>query len=186
MAPHHGWSQWTIHALPACGVRADRRQLAVRDHIVEDVALGRAIARRIPEGMRLVNCDASRLIDCRMYRSFREVFDGFTKNARAAFEDNLASWYFVGGLQFIAFFLPFVLVFLPSQFRLALLEIVLIYLIRVVLVLRMRTTWLGCLLHPFGQFLAMAIGIRSWINTAGPGVAWKGRTYRPTFSRPTP
>ena len=121
---------------------------AVRDHIVEDVALGRKIARRIPEGMRLVNCDASRLIDCRMYRSFREVWDGFTKNARAAFGGNLAAWYIVGAMQFTAFFLPFILLFFPSQFRLALLEVALIYLIRVILVLRMRTSWVGCILHP--------------------------------------
>lgn len=154
---------------------------AIRDHIVEDVALGREVALRIPDGMRLVNCDASQLVDCRMYRSFREVCDGFTKNARAAFEGNLATWYLVGGMQLVAFFLPFILVFVPSQCRLALVEIGLIYLIRLILVLRMRTSWVGALLHPIGQFLAMAIAIRSWISTAGAGVQWKGRTYRPTF-----
>jgi len=157
---------------------------AVRDHIVEDVALGRQIANRIREGMRLFNCDASRLIDCRMYRSFREVSDGFTKNVRAAFEGDLVSWYLAGALQFTAFFLPFVLVFFPSQFRPALLEITLIYILRAVLALRMRTSWLGCVLHPIGHFLAMAIGLRSWINTAGSGVEWKGRVYRPSFSPP--
>jgi chlorobactene glucosyltransferase len=157
---------------------------AVRDHIVEDVALGREVARRIPEGMRLVNCDGSRLIDCRMYRSLREVCDGFTKNARAAFEDNLATWYFVGAMQFTAFFLPFILLAFPSQFRIALLEVALIYLLRVILVLRMRTSWIGCLFHPAGQFMAMAIAIRSWISTAGSGVQWKGRTYRPSYSPP--
>jgi len=157
---------------------------SVRDHIVEDVALGREIARRIPEGMRLVNCDASRLIDCRMYRSFREVCDGFTKNVRAAFEDSLATWYLVGAVQFIGFFLPFVLIFFPSQVRFALVEVGLIYALRVILVLRMRTSWVGCILHPAGHFLAMAIGIRSWINTAGSGVQWKGRTYRPSYSPP--
>jgi chlorobactene glucosyltransferase len=151
---------------------------AIRYHIVEDVALGREIAGRIPDGMRLLNCDASRLVDCRMYHSFREVCDGFTKNARAAFEGNLGAWYAVGALQFTAFFLPFVLVFLPSQFRLAAIEVALIYLIRIILVLRMRTSWVGCLLHPIGQFLAMSIAIRSWISTAGSGVQWKGRTYR--------
>jgi chlorobactene glucosyltransferase len=151
---------------------------AIRYHIVEDVALGREVASRIPEGMRLLNCDGSGLVDCRMYHTLREVCDGFTKNARAAFEGNLATWYVVGALQFTGFFLPFVLLFFPSQFRLAAIEVGLIYLIRVILVLRMRTSWLGCILHPVGQFLAMAIAIRSWISTAGAGVQWKGRTYR--------
>jgi chlorobactene glucosyltransferase len=154
---------------------------AVRHHIVEDLALGREVARRIPEGMRLLNCDASALIDCRMYRSFREVRDGFTKNVRAAFEGNLAGWYLVGVLQFTAFLLPFILLFFPSQFRFALIEVALIYAIRFILVLRMRTSWVGSLLHPIGQFLAMSIAIRSWISTAGPGVRWKGRTYRPSY-----
>jgi chlorobactene glucosyltransferase len=159
---------------------------AVRYHIVEDVALGREVASRIPEGMRLLNCDASRMIDCRMYRSFREVCDGFTKNARAAFEGNLLGWYIVGSLQFVGFFLPFVLLFFPSQFRMAALEVGIIYLIRVIIALRMRTSWVGCLLHPAGQFLAMSIAIRSWISTAGSGVEWKGRTYRPQWSHPAP
>jgi chlorobactene glucosyltransferase len=154
---------------------------AVRDHIVEDVALGREVARRIGEGMRLVNCDGSRLIDCRMYHSFRETCDGFTKNARAAFEGNLATWYAVGSMQFAAFFLPFILVFIPSQTRYALPEIGLIYLIRCIIAFRMRTSWLGLLLHPVGQFLAMAIAIRSWIYTTSSGVQWKGRTYKPTL-----
>ncbi|MGA3172557.1 MAG: glycosyltransferase [Chthoniobacteraceae bacterium] len=155
---------------------------AVRDHIVEDLALGREIGRRMREGMRLVNCDASRMIDCRMYRSFREVWDGFTKNARAAFEDRVVEWCLVGGLQFAAFFLPFVLVFFRSQFRLAVVEICLIYLIRVILTVRMRTSWVGCVLHPMGHLLALAIGLRSWILTAGTGVEWKGRSYRPSYS----
>jgi chlorobactene glucosyltransferase len=158
---------------------------AIRFHIVEDIALGREVASRISEGMRLLNCDASRLVDCRMYHSLREVCDGFTKNARAAFEGNLATWYIVGALQFTVFFLPFLLLFFPFQFRLAAIEVALIYLIRVILVLRMRTSWLGCILHPAGQFLAMFIAIRSWISTAGSGVQWKGRTYRPNLNMKT-
>jgi chlorobactene glucosyltransferase len=154
---------------------------AIRDHIVEDVALGREVARRIGEGMRLVNCDASRLVDCRMYHSFRETCDGFTKNARAAFEGNLATWYVVGSMQFVAFFLPFILVFFRSQMRYALAEIGIIYLIRFIIAFRMRTSWVGFILHPVGQFLAMAIAIRSWIHTGTTGVQWKGRTYRPAL-----
>ncbi len=131
---------------------------AIRDHIVEDVALGREVARRIPEGMRLVNCDASRLIDCRMYRSFTEVTaTALPRTSGPPSSGSLATWYLVGGLQFTAFFLPFVLIFFPSQFRLALVEMALIYLIRVILTIRMRTSWVGCILHPIGQFLAMAI-----------------------------
>jgi len=72
---------------------------AVRAHLVEDVALGREIAARLGEGMRLVNCDGSRLVECRMYLRFGEVWEGFTKNIRPAFEDAIAVWWIIGALQ---------------------------------------------------------------------------------------
>jgi chlorobactene glucosyltransferase len=159
---------------------------AVRNHIVEDLALGREIAWRMKEGMRLMNCDAAPLADCRMYRNFREVCEGFTKNAHAAFEGSMLSWVLVGGSQFVAFFLPFLLFLVPGQFRWALAEVGLIYLIRAILTVRMRTSWVGCLLHPLGQLLAMGIGIRSWVKSVGSGVQWKGRTYRPVFTPQEP
>lgn len=151
---------------------------AVRGHLVEDVALGREIAERMGEGMRLVNCDASRLVECRMYESFREVWEGFTKNARPAFEEGLLAWWWVGLTQFGVFFLPFALLLFSSQRPAALVEIVLIYLLRALLTMRLRTSWLGCLLHPFGHALAMAIGINSWRLASRRGVTWKGRVYR--------
>ena len=151
---------------------------AVRGHLVEDVAHGREVAQRIGEGMRLVNCDASKLVDCRMYSSFREVWDGFSKNAWPAFENSHALWWIIGVTQFSAFFLPFALAFFPSQRPAALVEVVLIYVLRVVLTARMRTSWLGCLLHPLGHALAMAIAVNSWRLSSGKGVTWKGRVYR--------
>jgi len=159
---------------------------AVRNHIVEDLALGREVASRMKEGMRLMNCDAAPLADCRMYRNFREVCEGFTKNAHAAFEGSMLTWVLVGGSQFVAFFLPFLLLFVPGQLRWALVEVGLIYAIRVALAVRFRTSWVGCALHPVGQLLAMCIGIRSWVKSVGSGVQWKGRTYRPVFTPQEP
>ncbi len=151
---------------------------AVRDHLVEDVALGRAMTRRIGEGMRLVNCDGSELIDCRMYRSFRELWEGFTKNAWPAFEGAHGLWWATGITHLCIFFLPFVLVFFPSQRMVALTEIALIYFIRFVLTLRTRTSWLGCWLHPLGHGIAMLIALNSQRLASRKGVTWKGRTYR--------
>ena len=39
----------------------------VRAHLVEDVALGREISARMCEGMRLITCDATQFVSCRMY-----------------------------------------------------------------------------------------------------------------------
>ena len=43
---------------------------SVRAHVVEDVALGREIAARMGEGMRLINCDSVRFSTVRSGRRF--------------------------------------------------------------------------------------------------------------------
>ncbi|MDR3402657.1 MAG: glycosyltransferase [Chthoniobacter sp.] len=152
---------------------------ALHDHLVEDVALGRAVANRMGEGMRLLNCESLGFSTCRMYRSFGETWEGFTKNMRAAFEDSLAGFLVIGGLHCCGFLLPFVFVFTaPAARPLILAQIAVIYLIRIVLTLRFRTSWLSSLLHPVGEILALGIGLNSWRRLASKGVHWKGRVYQ--------
>ncbi|MEI9898679.1 MAG: glycosyltransferase [Chthoniobacter sp.] len=152
---------------------------ALHDHLVEDVALGRAVANRMGEGMRLLNCESLDFSTCRMYRSFGETWEGFTKNMRAAFEDSLAGFLVIGATQCCGFLLPFVFLFTaPAARPLILAQIALIYLIRLVLTLRFRTSWLGCLLHPVGEVLSLGIGLNSWRRLAFGGVQWKGRIYQ--------
>jgi chlorobactene glucosyltransferase len=151
---------------------------ALRDHVVEDVALGRAVAARMHEGMRLRNCESLKFSTVRMYRSVGEVWEGFTKNLRAAFEESLAGFLMIGATQLCCFLAPCVLLFLPvagKGFIVA--QVALIYLIRIVLTARFRTSWLGCAMHPIGHALALAIGLNSWRRSAGGGVTWKGRNY---------
>jgi glycosyltransferase involved in cell wall biosynthesis len=50
---------------------------AVRDQVVEDVALARAVKR---SGGRIALADGSRVATCRMYRSWRELDAGYTKS----------------------------------------------------------------------------------------------------------
>ncbi len=151
---------------------------SMRDHLVEDVAFGRAVTARMGEGMRLFNCDALRFSTVRMYRSFAETWEGFTKNMRPAFEGNLAAFLLVGAVQFACFLFPFLALFGPPELRaLAVAEVALIYAIRIILTARFRTSWLGCVLHPFGHALSLAIGLNSWRCSAGGGVSWKGRRY---------
>jgi chlorobactene glucosyltransferase len=152
---------------------------ALHDHLVEDVALGRAVASRMGEGMRLLNCDALRFSTCRMYQSFGESWHGFTKNMRAAFEDSLAGFLLIGLTQFCGFFLPFVFVFTTENARpLVIAQIIVIYLIRIILSARFRTSWWSCLLHPLGEILSLGIGLDSWRLLASKGVQWKGRVYQ--------
>ncbi len=150
---------------------------AVHDHLVEDVALGRAITARMGQGMRLFNCDALQFSTVRMYRSFAETWEGFTKNIRAAFEESLLGFLAIGALQIIGFLLPFVFAVLAPR-PLVGAQIGVIYLIRILLTVRFRTSWLSCLLHPIAETLGLAIGLNSWRRSARGGVSWKGRTYQ--------
>lgn len=155
---------------------------AVRDHLVEDVALGRLVAARTAEGMRLVNCDGSRLVRCRMYTSFAEVWEGFTKNLRAAFAESAATFWLFGILQVAGLVLPFVWTCLPwvsgRWWWLPVMQVAWLYAMRAVLAARFRTSWAGVWLHPVGQALSLLIGLNSWRLSARRGVTWKGRTYR--------
>jgi chlorobactene glucosyltransferase len=151
---------------------------AVRDHVVEDVALGRAVTARIAEGMRLRNCDSQAFSTVRMYRSLAEVWEGFTKNLRAAFEESLVGFLAIGLMQLCCFLAPCLLLFLPVSGKGFIVgEVTLIYIIRAILTERFQTSWLGCALHPIGHALALAIGVNSWRRSAGGGVTWKGRRY---------
>ena len=153
----------------------------VRAHVVEDLTLGRKVAELMSEGERLFNCDALRFSTVRMYRSLGETWDGFTKNMRAAFDDQRVMFWLFGGAQAAFLFLPFVAIFLvPAPLRWVVgLQIGLILFIRFILAARFRTSWLGALLHPLGVVLMMLIGLNSWRLSIGRGVVWKGRTYRP-------
>jgi cellulose synthase/poly-beta-1,6-N-acetylglucosamine synthase-like glycosyltransferase len=80
----------------------------------------------------------------------------------------------VGGL----FLLPFL--FLASGGilgRASLFAVLLIALMRLILTLRFRTSWLGFIAHPFGIVLALLIALNSWRLCLTKGVSWKGRVY---------
>ena len=155
---------------------------AVRNHLVEDVALGRLVAARTGEGMRLINCDGSRLVHCRMYTSLPEVWEGFTKNLRAAFSESSFSFWLFGALQTCGLLLPFAFACLPGLsgrwWWIPVMQVAWVYALRFVLAARFRTSYLGALLHPLGQGLSLLIGLNSWRLSTQKGVSWKGRTYR--------
>lgn len=151
----------------------------VRNHLVEDVALARQVAVRTAEGFRLVNADGTLLLQCRMYENFSEVWSGFTKNCRAAFETSLTSFIGAGLLQVAVFLAPFALVFVPGRQRwFALSEALAIYGLRFLYAARYRSSIAGALLHPIGESIGLLIALNSWRRSTGRGVEWKGRTYK--------
>ncbi len=182
---------WSARGLGALGAangqfllfrRDSYRQLGghevLKDHLVEDIAFGRRVASRTGEGMRLINADGISLLRCRMYQDFPGVWEGFSKNLRPVFENSAASFVLFGVMVVVLFLLPLALPFLPGgdgpATRAALIILVLL---RLLLTLRYRTSWLGFFGHPAGILLALAMALNSWRLCSTGGVRWKGRSY---------
>jgi chlorobactene glucosyltransferase len=150
---------------------------AVHADLVEDVALGREIAARTADGLKLVGCDGTHLVQCRMYRSFGEMWEGFTKNLRPVFEGNSFGFMVAIAFQAIVMVLPFAwLCFRPDWKIVA--AIGLILAMRVIAAIRFRSSWSSVILHPVGYIIALTIALNSFRKTSGTGVTWKGRVYQ--------
>jgi chlorobactene glucosyltransferase len=163
------------------GYRSIGGHAALRDHLVEDIALGRAVAQRMDVGAWWVNCDSAGMVRCRMYRSFSEVWEGFSKNARAAFENAHAAFWMFGFWQLAVFVAPFFLLLGGMRSGVVWMEVSLIVLLRALVTASQGGSWWSVFLHPVAHGLALAIGFNSWRRSSGPGVRWKGRLYAVRF-----
>ena len=150
---------------------------ALKDHLVEDIAFGRRVASRTGEGMRLVNADGIDLLRCRMYAGFGELWEGFSKNLRPVFEESHVAFLLFGVAVGGLFLLPFLLLGWSALSPAVGIAILLIVLLRLVLTIRFRTSWIGFVFHPAGILLAMLIALNSWRLCRAKEIRWKGRLY---------
>lgn len=152
--------------------------VAVKNHLVEDVALGRLVMERTGEGARMVNCDGGQIVQCRMYRSFHEVWAGFSKNLRPVFGTNAIAFVASGLVQAALFITPFVFAVLPIPGQTwALGQVGCLLVMRLLLAARFRTSLAAIPFHPFAYLLALAIALNSWRWAASGKIVWKGRVY---------
>jgi chlorobactene glucosyltransferase len=147
---------------------------AVRDAIVDDMAFCRR-AKRV--GLRVLFADGARIARCRMYRSWREVFEGFSKNlyvGLGARPERLAA---VSMLYWGAYMAPAVGVAggagAPAWVGLGL-----VALLRLAVALRYGHP-LGWSLvgHPLAVLLFVWIGLNSMRWSMLGQIRWRGRTY---------
>jgi chlorobactene glucosyltransferase len=164
---------FTRQAYEACGGHE-----AVKDQVLEDVGLARGVKRA---GHRSVLADAGRSVHTRMYRSARDVWEGYSKNAFAFF--GYSPFFLSVGLAVLA-----ALYVLPVGFAvygalsgnhevlyLALAQYAGAVVGRALLAARFGYRVVDALLHPVAVSYIMAIAVNSmrWALT-GRG-AWKGR-----------
>ena len=163
--------------------RAIGGHAGVRTAMVEDVWLSRRVKE---EGYRLVIRDGTGSVRARMYRSLREIWQGFSKNLFAGFNYSLPM---IGGVvvfNALTSVLPFILLpagiiagmeFAPWTAVVAL-QVALVLAIRLALAARFRLDVWTIVLHPLamGIFCGIALNSARWVLVRG-GARWKGRTY---------
>jgi chlorobactene glucosyltransferase len=157
---------------------------AVKGKILEDVH----ITKKTKEmGYRYMIFDGRKIISCRMYNNFRQVFTGYSRFLFSAFDYNI----FMLSLAIIFFILLFLLpnLFFPVGLfiyhwpREILLPIVaqisIVSFIRMVNTFRFKEKLLDILLSPLSIVYIVFIAFNSVLqNKLGRGIYWRGRTYQ--------
>ncbi len=158
---------------------------SVRGSVVDDVSLAQQVVKAcLPWSLM----DGSGRISVRMYRSFKEVWNGLSKNLFAIFGYNLPFFCFVWAWLFwVAWEPPLLLVLratralsIPAETVIpAALATSLCLLLWLISNLRFRIPLIQAALHPFTMLLMLFIAARSvtW-HALGRGT-WKGRPLRP-------
>jgi chlorobactene glucosyltransferase len=162
--------------------RAIGGHAAVRSAIVEDVWLSRLVKLN---HHRLVLLDGTAIAACRMYRSLREIWGGFSKNMFAGFRYSIPAIIAVMTFNALTSVLPFVLLpvaFIADWSGLMLMgpavAVGILMIIRLMIAIRFRLSVPFAVLHPLGMGVVIAIAANScrWV-IAGGGARWKGRRY---------
>ncbi len=156
---------------------------SVRNALVEDVWLCKSVKKA---GGRVVAFNGTDVVSCRMYRSFREIWEGFSKNLFAALGYSttglfalimlITALYLAPG----AFFCHSLLAgeFTVSLFWLPLTQLLIALLCRLLIALLFRQSFAMVFLHPLSQLVLLAIACNSFYSIKfGKGASWKGRNY---------
>jgi chlorobactene glucosyltransferase len=160
---------------------------SVKSALVEDVWLARKIKEN---GFTLVIADGKDAAELRMYKGFKEIWNGFSKNIYAGFDFSTPLLFTINIIYFILFLLPFTFWFVnllsfsdfyksaSGELLLLTIQVAVLYLIRTLLAIRFNLGILSTFLHPIGAFLISLIAFNSWrLINFGKGAGWKDRTY---------
>jgi len=156
---------------------------SVRSAIVEDVWLCKSVKKA---GGRVMAFNGTDVVSCRMYRSFREIWEGFSKNLFAALGYSTAGLFVLVMLITALYLAPFAFLFysllvgefILSLFWLPLMQIFIALLCRLLIALRFRQSLAMAFLHPLSQLVLLAIASNSFYSIKfGKGASWKGRNY---------
>ncbi|MBZ0305359.1 MAG: glycosyltransferase family 2 protein [Anaerolineae bacterium] len=147
---------------------------AVRDNIVEDVALARRVKQA---GKKLIMLDGNHLIRCRMYQNWPEVRNGFAKNILAGHGNSLLFLAVSTLFHWAVFILPWIWLIVDGG-------IFPLILVAGGLLVRAVGLWVthqrlqDALFMPLTVILMTIIAAQSaWWQSRHGGPQWKGRTF---------
>jgi chlorobactene glucosyltransferase len=156
---------------------------AVASEIVDDLAFCRHAKAH---GATLAFADGSAMARCRMYRSLRGIWDGFSKNLYEGLGATPYALVSAVLLYLSAFVLPYVALSAallgPAElstflFWPALTGVLLNSALRAALVLRFAQPPEGILLHPLSVILLCVLALNSYRWSARGCLTWAGRSY---------
>ena len=146
---------------------------AVSNQVVEDVELSR-LAKK--SGIRILTSAGTRVVSCRMYHSFGEVWNGFSKNLFGLVRYKTLPFFILTLSLWTMCVLPYITVWFAPLMELSIVAIVMNTAMRMVLALKYRHPfWTSVILHPFGVLLTLLIGINSLFQVKRGRLQWKGR-----------
>lgn len=152
--------------------RVNKWHEQVRMKVVEDIEIIKLIKG---SGYRAEALLANGFIYCRMYRSFTEAVNGFSKNFLAGFGYNVLALFFY---LFLVVMGPFAIAYFLSL-ELALFALTLIILSRIMIsLLADQNVLLNLILHPFQLLCMVLVSVFSVSKHFTKTIRWKGRLIR--------
>jgi len=144
----------------------------VKNRVVEDIEIMKQVKGLGYRGEVLL---ANGYIYCRMYKSFSEAVDGFSKNFLAGFNYNVSGLF----LYLLLVVLGPIAIASILSFELMLFALSLIILSRVMISLASgQRVWQNILLHPVQLLCLVLISVLSVKKYYTKTITWKGRTIR--------
>lgn len=159
---------------------------AVKNALVEDVWLCKAVKK---SGGKVVAYNGVDAVSCRMYRNFREVIEGFSKNLFAGLGYSTPLLFLLVVLTAIFHVAPWFFFTLalargdtaPAHLLLPLTQIAIALSCRVIIAVKCRQPLSMVWFHALSQFVLIAIALNSFYQVkSGRGSRWKGRNYNLT------
>lgn len=162
--------QWFAFHRKAYEASGGHGNLFVKNTVLEDMALGRAVVRA---GFSVQPLVATHDLKVRMYDSWRALESGFTKNLYLLCGGNAVAVILVMSLSGLVYGMPLVLAF--QEVPWAGLAIGLLLLFRGLVGLLFKTGFQSLLFHPLGAVLTSYLLMRSWAAQTFLKTSWKGR-----------